>query len=689
MRQIVVILLTVVFCLFTQISFSAQQQKDVPAVQVQRNILAVIDGDEGYNSIESYAETVLNHLGFNVEYVDVTKRLPSDDEVDGFAGIMSWFTDNKLKGAVDYAQWITKQLTRGKKLLVINNLGFALSEKNILTPKEINDKFFKAFQMSFDPTESLESPLLTETVINDPKMTEFERSLKGELTLFEKISVTDKSAKIYLKLKRKDTGSTCDAIFIHSKGGYVLGNYALFLNLETKETRWRINPFEFFRRVFDTDFPKPDITTINGMRLFMSHIDGDGIRNVSSSDQKTISGDIAYDRFFMRYKLPISVSALVGDLVVTKQTEGGPLFDTFKKIFALPNIEPASHGWAHPFIWEKQKRKMAYNIPGYVYSPANEIGASLKFINEKLVPKEKQTKLFFWTGDCKPDAEALQYVYENEILNFNGGDTRFDNQYPSYTYVMPFHRHVDGWLQNFAVDSNEVPYTNMWTGPFYGYRFAIETFKRTESPIRIRPIDVYYHFYNMEHDMSVKVLKDIYDWTLSQEIAPVFVSEYIAKLDGFRKASVERISQNSFIITDNGALRTFRIDNSDSSVDMNRSTGVVGFMHYQGSLYIYLDNGERSQIFLTSEKQTVPYLQKANGEVRLWKKSEAETSFWLKVIGRLQFQIAGLVPNGKYIISVMGRDNSLSSDEKGVLKFVNELGKSSFEWIEVKIKASS
>lgn len=660
------------------------------AAEVRRTILAVIDGaeikDETFNLIAAYAEMPLNHLGYKVEYVDVSKRLPDHREMTKYAGIMSWFLDNKLKGSADYVKWLTEQVNRGTKLVVFDDWGFALDENEEPTPDDIIQGFYRAFNVSYDPDESTDSPLLIEIVKNDPKMTEFERGLAGELADFERLEVLDRTAEVYLELKRKDTGSTCDAVFVHSKGGYVLGNYAIFKNPENYESRWRIDPFKFFAKAFGSDFPKPDITTINGVRAYMSHVDGDGIRNISNVDGKTQAIKLLYDRFLTKYALPVSISVLVGDLIVAGEKERLFLTEMIRKIFALPNIEAASHGWAHPMYWDANRRKMAYDIPKYEYSPANEIGWSLKYINEYLVPPDKITNLFFWTGDCNPDHAALKYVYDNGIANINGGDTRFDSAYPSYTYVSPLFRHLDGLLQNLAVSANEVAYTNIWTGPFYGFKYAIETYKNTESPIRIRPVDVYYHFYLMDHGVAVDSLKQIMGWVGTQELAPIFISDHLKRVKGFLDTRIERVAPGRFVITGNGELKTMRIDGYDGFVDLARSKNVIGFLNYQGSLYVHLSSGDRSEIVLSKAPPARPYLVKANGPVEGLSVVQGNVSFKLRTMGKVLFSVGGLKRGQGYKVVISDKEHKLTADGKGMITFSGDIIKNSFEQVNIVVK---
>jgi hypothetical protein len=657
---------------------------------VSRRLLAVVDGDEltheSFNLIAQDAETPLGHLGYLLDYVDVSQHLPTDAEMAPYAGVVSWFTDNKLRGASAYAAWLTRQLERGKRALILGGFGCAFDENMNPTPAAVTSRLHAAFGISVDESASTDSPLLIDIASNDPAMTEFERTLAGELTDFVQIRPLGNGSHTYLRLRRRDTGAVGDAVFTTPRGGFVLSGYAIYLNPEDKSSRWRINPFAFFRAALGTSFPAPDITTVNGMRLFMSHIDGDGIRNISEIDGKTPSGELAYRRILTHYTLPVTTSIVIGDLIQAGRDERAALYDTIRRTFALPNVEPASHGWAHPMIWAKAHRKLAFDLPGYVYSPANEIGASLAFINQYLVPPEKKAEIFLWTGDCRPDAEALAYVWANGIGNLNGGDTRMDGAYPTYTKVAPLFRHVDGELQNFAADANEVQLTNIWTGPFYGYRFIIETFQHTESPIRLRPIDVYYHYYVMEKNVSARALEEVYDWAMAQEIAPVFLSGYLAKLEGFQRTRIERLGSERWAVAENGALRTVRLDGITGGVDLARSKGVIGFVSYQGSLYVHLDNGERSEIQLTRNPPARPYLTKANGEVENVLSQADGVSFDLRAMGRAAAVIGGCTPGRVYTVNVDGVPVGVTADERGMISFSRGLAGSGFKRVAVIIR---
>ncbi|MFH1653650.1 MAG: hypothetical protein ABIE74_06305 [Pseudomonadota bacterium] len=660
------------------------------AQAVNRNILAVIDGNEikeiYENMIAKRVEMPLNHLGFTVDYVDISKRLPSDEEMQKYVGIVSWFTDNVLSNAPNYAKWLTRQLNNGKKVMIIDQFGFDYNENMIPTKKSIWDNFFKAFKVKYEPRGATTSSILIDVEYKDPDITEFERKLGKDLNSFSNLQTTDKLAKVYLKLKRKDTGTVCDAVFKSSVGGYILSSYAVYYNSINYQTRWLINPFKYFAAVFDADFPKPDVTTLNGTRMFYSHIDGDGVRSMSLIDKKKNCGQVMYDRVLNKYNLPVSASFVVGDILTTvSKRERDSIVGIMKRTFELPNIQPASHGWAHPFIWEKKDRLIGIKVPGYTYSPEFEIGKSIEYLNKNIVPKGKKVDMFFWTGDCLPDYEALKYVNDHNIMNVNGGDTRFDNEYPSYTYVAPLFRHVNGLLQNYAINSNENVYTNMWSGPYWGYKYIIETFKNTGSPIRLRAIDVYYHIYNAEREPSLNAIIKAYDWALTQEMNPAFLSEYLHVLKGFLSTKFSKISKTAWAVSDNGDLRTIRFDNYTGNIDLEKSKGVIGFNSLQGVTYVHLDNGTISEIHLTPNYPKTPFLIKANGKIENWTKGEEGLSFKIRNMDSLSFQIGGLSKEKKYKVKIGEQISETTTDPNGTLTFRQESLGNKFIWRDVAI----
>ncbi len=271
-------------------------------------------------------------------------------------------------------------------------------------------------------------------------------------------------------------------------------------------------------------------------------------------------------------------------------------------MFSLPNVEVASHGYAHPLVW--QTGKVAVPVPGYLYSPQTETAGSIEKINALLndLGLSKKVNLYQWTGDCRPTVLAMESLDATGIANINGGDTQFDRMHDSYAFVSPLSIVRGGHRQIYTGATNENIYTNSWRGPYYGFEQVIHTFENTGSPIRIKPINVYYHFYSGERLASLNALKKVYDWALSQNVFAIPASMYSRIAADFFKVQIEKIRDDFFRVTHNGALKTIRFDDESRYVDMGASRGVIGFKHEGKTLYVALDESEYHDIILVINK---------------------------------------------------------------------------------------
>ncbi len=136
-----------------------------------------------------------------------------------------------------------------------------------------------------------------------------------------------------------------------------------------------------------------------------------------------------------------------------------------------------------------------------------------------------------------------------DLYNLNGGETTIRKSHPFISRISPMSRPVGRELQLYAPIMNENVYTNLWRGPYYGFRHVIETFELTDRPRRLKPIDIYYHFYSGEKTASLRALKEVYDWTLEQEILPfLFMSEYAKRVLAYQQATVAPGSQRQFTL---------------------------------------------------------------------------------------------------------------------------------------------
>jgi hypothetical protein len=438
-------------------------------------------------------------------------------------------------------------------------------------------------------------------------------------------------------------------------GGFAAAEYARFQFPGESGAQWWIDPFAFFREALGVEgWPRPDTTTLCGRRIFYSHIDGDGLRNRSEVRVGASSGQVILEEILSRYRLPTSVSVVAAEVEPTQL--GSPEFQELARaIYRLPNVEAGSHSYTHPLDWEKQTRSFA--LPGVPYSVETETAGSIRYIEERLLPPGKRVRLFQWSGSTRVTEEAIAILDRLGLPNINGGDTMRDREWPSYTRVAPLMRQVGRHWQTYTSASNENLYTRRWTGPYYGFRYVIETFQNTERPRRVTPVNVYYHYFSGERIASLAALRLVHEWVERQPLARLFTSEYLAIIEGFRTARVARTLEG-WRVWSHGTLGTMRFDDTAAHVDLGRSTGVLGYLHHQGALYVHLAGPAPAVIVLGDRPPAAPYLVQSSHRVTGWRGEAGRVALSLSGIGEKVVEVGGLGADRDIAVEIRARAGS-------------------------------
>jgi hypothetical protein len=457
-------------------------------------------------------------------------------------------------------------------------------------------------------------------------------------------------------------------------GGYALAPYAMAylpqgtLDKAHSRASWILDPFAFFRQALRLgDLPAFDTTTASGNRLLFAHFDGDGFASGSFLPQYhgEPAARVILEEVLKRYRIPTAASVIAGEFV-DGGLYGPQQLTVYRPIaramFALPWVEIGSHTYSHPFDWHALEQdpglsaglhveqgvapnskdaylatanlKYGYNlpIPGYRFSPQQEVQGSVKIINDLLAPAGKQVTLYQWSGDTDPNAEVLDRVYNAGLPNINGNNSTIDEEYPSLTNVVPLGVWKGAHFQVYAPDANEDQFTAGWTAPYCGYRKVLQTFRMTESPRRLAPINIYYHLYSGARPCALEALRSVYDWAIAQPVTPVFPSYYARIALGFEYAGIAR-DGDAFVLGGYGADQTVRIAQGEGYPDLARSTNVAGFNDANQSRYISL-GPLRARLVLTRTPPTAPYLVGANAPITALERSP----------GRLSISFGGEVP---------------------------------------------
>jgi hypothetical protein len=696
-----------------------------------RTILAVYDGryqkDVRDTQIHRLLEMPLNHLGLVVTYCDLNKGLPSQGQMQDVRGIVTWFVSDSMEKPVEFLAWAEAAIDAGKRYVVVGEMGVGRNLRGQTTDIELINQFLARLGLRIENWTPVTYDV--HVAYKDPAMMEFERLLPAVLPPFNQIRLLDPKVRSQLIVRRGNDPSTDSHLVVTGPhGGYAAHGYTHFASYRQDQLQWYLNPFEFLRLAFATDdLPKADTTTLSGRRIYYSHIDGDGWRNLTEVPRyrpgKLSSAEVILKETIEPFSdLPVTVGPIVADL--------DPLWfgtqeslSVARRILALAWVEAGSHTYSHPLDWEtlglassasaerstaqkdldwmrwplldrfleswekpeaedgkpilKRGHDKLRSYDLYPFNLDQEIRGSIEFI-DRLLPPGKHVGLVQWSGTTLESLAALAATRAAGVRNINGGDTRFDPEFQSYAWVAPLGRQVGPLRQVYSSDSNENTYTNLWKERYFGFRYLAVTLRNTESPIRVKPFNLYYHMYSGEKLASLDALLENLALARSQELTPIHASAFAAIVDGFYSARITQIGESCWRIENRDGLNTIRFDRADGqAVDFTASAGVIGERHYQGSLYVALDAAEPAPVVAIRPTPHVkvtarPYLIHSRWQV--FKFKTTPLSFECEAhgfgAGEMAWQVA---PGATYAIRVTGALGPrpalrATSDQAGTLR---------------------
>lgn len=575
-----------------------------------------------------YAELPLNHLGLVLEPHDVLGELPRLEGRSDIRGVILWLEQDHVRDPRELVAFIEAAAARGIPVILMECLPVAAASDNETGHADYTRVLASIGVQAAGGWRPYGFDF--KIVAIDKEIAGFERAFDGPLPPVEVFAGTGKATPV-LTLERAD-GTRTSPILITERGAFIAPDYGIWREPGGERVLWRVNPFTLFARVFGTDdLPKPDPTTLSGRRIYYSHIDGDGWLNESFVEgyrsPPTYSSDVILREAIRPFPdLPVTVAPIAAEL--DPAFVGNPAAQEIARaIFALPQVEPGSHTYTHPFQWsffgpgytaDKERPYMsryrrtvletgydsggaaggdelepAYRLPraygDIPFDVRKEIEGSARYISQ-FAPPDRPVRLVQWSGDTTPFPAAVRAAKAAGLLNINGGDTRFDADYPSYTGVAPFGRLADGARQIYTSQANENVYTDGWTARYGGFRHLLSSLANTENPRRVAAANVYYHMYSGEREAGLRALKTVLETAMAMEIAPVFASRYAEIANGFYTARIERTGKRAWRVHERGALATLRFDDASTlTVDYAKSEGVLGHRRKGSTLYVAMD----------------------------------------------------------------------------------------------------
>ncbi len=711
-------LVLVAIALFLSSGATAQQLADEPGTEpVRREILAFYDSREeprpDLTRIHRFAEMPLNYFGFVLTYWDVNSGLPPPERVANIRGMMSWFRRAQPGAFYDWAQRV---VARGVRMVVIGNSGLPSGNTSLADA----NKLFA--EIGFGLSGAGVDITYGTRILHRDELIGFERPLDPVLPPFPIVGTFGHDVSSHLILEHRE-GSlvlASSVVLTSNRGGYAANGYFVYEEPGTARTKWIVDPFAFFQKAFGVEtMPIPDVTTLSGRRTWFSHIDGDGWNNVSSieayRDKPTIASLVILRELIAPYPdLPVAVGVIGADV---DERYGTPeaARQAARELYALPQVEVATHSYTHPYQWSffenydrrleerligpdesewksvlsDRMRKLARRLfPGFVRKSSDV--AEGKFIEEdppraysefpfdldqeirgaitaaeEYAPEGKHGTLYLWSGGAEPFEGAIARTRRLGLRNLNGGDSRYDADYPSINYLSPISRVVGAERQIYAANANDYIYTTDGGGREHGFLHLDATIASTENPRRLKPINVYYHMFAGEKIAELEAVRHHLDAARQALITPIAASHYAAIADGFFATQISSLGDSSWLVKNRGALQTVRFDDvADLSVDFARSVGVIGQRRKGTSLYVALDEAREEAIVALGPNSaqtpagSEPYLIDGRWTFRDMRRRECGFNVLAKGYGTGQMNWGGLKPGSYQITAYDTKDHS-------------------------------
>jgi len=536
-----------------------------------------VNGAQESAEVHRLLATPLEYLGYVPVYHDLaTRGLPPASLGGRYAGIAYWAREPQTDGELQ--AWLALQVRDGVRIALF---GTHIVEAG--SPLAALTGLQGITTLAAGRTR----------VRHQDDLLGFEQAMP---TRFEPLGLQPRSVsaanRVHLSLEDA-SGRTADPVVTGDWGGVAITPAVIEVDLDDT-VRWRLDPFAFLSRSLDLQrAPMPDVTSEGGARLWMAHIDGDALPSWSELPGRRLGAEVIRDRILDRWPLPHTVSVVEAELTRLSAVADrrARMVSVARELFARPEVEIASHTFSHPFLWGPVRdapTSGTANLPvgDYRYSAEREVAGSAAFIDALLAPPGKRTRVMLWSGDALPGEDALAAAERAGLANMNGGLTTITHAYPVLHKVTPMARTVGERVQVYAPIMNENVYTNSWQGPFDGFRRVIETLELTERPRRLKPINIYYHFYAGTKAAAVRSLEEVYAWSTAQDMHPVTVSDYTSRVNVFRTAGMARTLDGRFRPSGLGALGSLRLVGEGDGPDERRSEGLSAVRRLHDGVYL-------------------------------------------------------------------------------------------------------
>jgi hypothetical protein len=357
-----------------------------------------------------------------------------------------------------------------------------------------------------------------------------------------------------------------------------------------------------------------------------------------------------------------------------------------KDIFALPNVQLASHTYSHPFRWMKEDEdrlrllKAPLNLSlrpdadQGALTADREVKGSVDYVN-KLLPKGKRVELLLWSGNCRPGPDSLASVRASGVEAMNGGNTIISKRWHGNASIAPRTTMMGDELQIYAPAQNEMFYTDDWrSSSLGGFANVIETFKLTGSPRRLKPVDIYYHFYSGERGDAFSALLKVYNWAVNEPLHSITALDYVRSVKDAREAKISKTNERTWSINCQGSLQELRIPKDLGYPVVGNNSNILGWNDEGPWRYIHTNGGKLITLQLKDKPDAQASIAASTEPLTVIKQSPNEISLSVKARrnGKLTLNLTGGEKAWKIVVRSKSAKEGKSLNQESTVQWTSE-----------------
>ena len=644
-----ILLFVLCFCVLgLGASIGSATECEPAAMQAEpRIVLGLYDGRRELTPSDTrlhrFIELPLNHLGYSLRYLDISREVLPDKIDSEIAGAVSWF-DTPLSEPALFARWAEaarSDCPGDFSFVVLGETGLLPDRK----PDASEERYLHRLGLGWT-AKSLLLGDFTGVTLRDPKLLGYESDFVFQPGRYASLrALTPSEAELSVVPAGNIAAGGIDLVVLHHPNAYVHQSATLDADMRAAGNFWIMDPFAILGQALSRNrqIPIADVTTLNGRRIYFETVGPEGWLAPAPArtfdEEPRLGAENLLARLITPFPdLPVTVSVVAGDL---DQAIGGkPALQgkrSAAQIFALAQTAVATSGRSLVRRWAEISKPIqgasvadtageaapldqsnrlfailgrnlreAFADPQAPAEPqlsdqSRQYGQDPFLLGAEtteaiavvraMTPNKPVPPLFLWSGDGKPDQDARAAVAKAGSPALGGGVTALGAS-GSVSALSPFSLADGPQMQVYHAQPGDLGnsgYPSKDEDALQGLALLVA---RTDGPLRLKPMQLAYSAGSANQFVARSVIERLKRMAVSAKTIPIFAQRYVEIVEGFASVRFKPEGVQTWRIMDRGGLQTIRFDDARAlSLNMAESKGTLGARRINGSLYIALDPG--------------------------------------------------------------------------------------------------